>query len=156
MNKNVAFARLFIEENESKGTITQLFLSTVCITRLCVCIWGLDPTLLLSWQQCLQVPFVWSLYLYRLFRTASPFDRRITALEWHPMHPSTVAVGSKGGDIILWNYEMLNKACFIKGVSWSCKVWLALTCWWKPWVIIKLFLKNQGCLSPYFERMEMR
>ncbi|XP_007431630.1 DNA damage-binding protein 2 [Python bivittatus] len=68
-------------------------------------------------KKCLQVPFVRSLYLYRLFRTASPFDRRITALEWHPMHPSTVAVGSKGGDIILWNYEVLNKTCFIKGMG---------------------------------------
>uniref|UniRef100_A0A670Z050 DNA damage-binding protein 2 n=1 Tax=Pseudonaja textilis TaxID=8673 RepID=A0A670Z050_PSETE len=68
-------------------------------------------------KKCLQVPFVRSLYLYRLFQTASPFDRRITALEWHPMHPSTVAVGSKGGDIILWNYEVLNKTCFIKGIG---------------------------------------
>ncbi|XP_028582303.2 DNA damage-binding protein 2 isoform X1 [Podarcis muralis] len=66
-------------------------------------------------RKCLQVPFVRSLYSYRLFRTASPFDRRVTCLEWHPTHPSTVAVGSKGGDIILWDYEMLNKSCFIKG-----------------------------------------
>uniref|UniRef100_A0A3B3ZJQ4 DNA damage-binding protein 2 n=1 Tax=Periophthalmus magnuspinnatus TaxID=409849 RepID=A0A3B3ZJQ4_9GOBI len=35
----------------------------------------------------------------------SPFDRRITSLEWHPTHPSTLAVGSKGGDIYLWNFE---------------------------------------------------
>ncbi|XP_044291676.1 DNA damage-binding protein 2 [Varanus komodoensis] len=68
-------------------------------------------------RKCLQVPFVHSLYLYRLFRTASPFDRRITCLEWHPTHPSTVAVGSKGGDIILWDYEVLNKTCFIKGMG---------------------------------------
>ncbi|XP_033004428.1 DNA damage-binding protein 2 isoform X2 [Lacerta agilis] len=67
-------------------------------------------------RKCLQVPFVRSLYSYRLFRTASPFDRRVTCLEWHPTHPSTVAVGSKGGDIILWDYEMLNKSCFIKGM----------------------------------------
>uniref|UniRef100_A0A6J0U4K8 DNA damage-binding protein 2 n=1 Tax=Pogona vitticeps TaxID=103695 RepID=A0A6J0U4K8_9SAUR len=66
-------------------------------------------------KKCLQVPFVRSLHSYRLFRTASHFDRRITCLEWHPTHPSTVAVGSKGGDIILWDYEVLNKACFIKG-----------------------------------------
>ncbi|XP_061466925.1 DNA damage-binding protein 2 isoform X2 [Rhineura floridana] len=68
-------------------------------------------------RKCLQVPFVRSLYSYRLFRTASPFDRRITCLEWHPAHPSTVAVGSKSGDIILWDYEVLNKACFIKGMG---------------------------------------
>uniref|UniRef100_A0A8D0GHJ8 DNA damage-binding protein 2 n=1 Tax=Sphenodon punctatus TaxID=8508 RepID=A0A8D0GHJ8_SPHPU len=66
-------------------------------------------------RKCLQLPFVRSLTSYRLFRTASPFDRRVTCLEWHPTHPSTVAVGSKGGDIILWDYEVLNKTCFIKG-----------------------------------------
>ncbi|XP_066491853.1 DNA damage-binding protein 2 [Tiliqua scincoides] len=68
-------------------------------------------------RKCLQLPFLRSLNSYRLFRTASPFDRRITCLEWHPEHPSTVAVGSKGGDIILWDYEVLNKTCFIKGMG---------------------------------------
>nr|XP_048708058.1 DNA damage-binding protein 2 isoform X4 [Caretta caretta] len=72
-------------------------------------------------RQCLQLPFVRSLTSYRLFRTASPFDRRVTCLEWHPTHPSTVAVGSKGGDIILWDYEVLNKTCFIKGI-WKLKL----------------------------------
>ncbi|XP_077178497.1 DNA damage-binding protein 2 [Paroedura picta] len=68
-------------------------------------------------KKCLQVPFIRSLNSYRLFRTASPFDRRVTCLEWHPAHPSTVAVGSKGGDIMLWDYEVLNKTCFIKGMG---------------------------------------
>lgn len=68
-------------------------------------------------RQCLQLPFLRSLTSYRLFRTASPFDRRVTCLEWHPTHPSTVAVGSKGGDIILWDYEVLTKTCFIKGMG---------------------------------------
>ncbi|XP_042317317.1 DNA damage-binding protein 2 isoform X2 [Sceloporus undulatus] len=76
----------------------------------------LGSTIKTQLRKCLQVPFVRSLYSYRLFRTASPFDRRITCLEWHPTYPSTVAVGSKGGDIILWDYEVLNKTCFIKGV----------------------------------------
>ncbi|XP_009869476.1 PREDICTED: DNA damage-binding protein 2-like, partial [Apaloderma vittatum] len=68
-------------------------------------------------RQCLQLPFLRSLASYRLFRTASPFDRRVTCLEWHPTHPSTVAVGSKGGDIILWDYEVLTKTSFIKGMG---------------------------------------
>ncbi|XP_062491870.1 DNA damage-binding protein 2 isoform X2 [Pezoporus occidentalis] len=68
-------------------------------------------------RQCLQLPFLRSLASYCLFRTASPFDRRVTCLEWHPTHPSTVAVGSKGGDIILWDYEVLTKTCFIKGMG---------------------------------------
>ncbi|XP_074440534.1 DNA damage-binding protein 2 isoform X3 [Larus michahellis] len=72
-------------------------------------------------RRCLQLPFLRSLASYRLFRTASPFDRRVTCLEWHPTHPSTVAVGSKGGDIILWDHEVLTKTCFIKGI-WKMKL----------------------------------
>ncbi|XP_028916023.1 DNA damage-binding protein 2 [Ornithorhynchus anatinus] len=68
------------------------------------------------WQH-LQRSFECSLASYRLFRTSSPFDRRATCLEWHPTHPSTLTVGSKGGDIILWDYEVLDKTCFIKGIG---------------------------------------
>ncbi|KAJ8247703.1 hypothetical protein GJAV_G00249340 [Gymnothorax javanicus] len=68
-------------------------------------------------RQCFQEPFLRSLASYRLFRTASPFDRRVTCLEWHPTHPSTLAVASKGGDIILWDYEVLNKTNFIQGIG---------------------------------------
>ncbi|KAK7152102.1 hypothetical protein R3I94_008438 [Phoxinus phoxinus] len=66
-------------------------------------------------RQCLQEPFIRSLGAYQLHRTASPFDRRVTCLEWHPTHPTTVAVGSKGGDIVLWDYDVLNKRTFIQG-----------------------------------------
>ncbi|CAH1773007.1 unnamed protein product [Owenia fusiformis] len=51
----------------------------------------------------------------QLYRTASPFDRRVTALEWHPNNPSMLAVGSKGGDIILWNVNELNQDTFVQG-----------------------------------------
>ncbi|KAM4723159.1 DNA damage-binding protein 2 [Rhinophrynus dorsalis] len=64
----------------------------------------------------LQTPFLRSLASYILYRTNSPFDRRVTTLEWHPTHPDTVAVGSKGGDIILWNYEELNNT-LIPGIG---------------------------------------
>ncbi|XP_052008660.1 DNA damage-binding protein 2 [Xyrauchen texanus] len=66
-------------------------------------------------RQCLQEPFIRALRDYKLHRTASPFDRRVTCLDWHPTHPTTIAVGSKGGDIILWDYDALNKTTFIKG-----------------------------------------
>ncbi|XP_038838199.1 DNA damage-binding protein 2-like isoform X1 [Salvelinus namaycush] len=66
-------------------------------------------------RQCLQEPFVRSLSSYKLHRTASPFDRRVTCLEWHPTHPTTLAVGSKGGDVVLWDYSVLNKTSFIQG-----------------------------------------
>ncbi|XP_068115572.1 DNA damage-binding protein 2 [Hyperolius riggenbachi] len=64
----------------------------------------------------LQTPFLCSLSSYILYRTNSPFDRRVTTLEWHPAHPNTVAVGSKGGDIILWDYESLNST-LIPGIG---------------------------------------
>ncbi|KAM4619002.1 DNA damage-binding protein 2 [Polymixia lowei] len=65
-------------------------------------------------RRCLQEPFVRSLWSYKLHRTASPFDRRITCLEWHPTHPTTLAVGSKGGDIVLWDFDAL-RTTFIQG-----------------------------------------
>lgn len=64
----------------------------------------------------LQTPFLRSLASYILYRTNSPFDRRVTTLEWHPTRPNTVAVGSKGGDIILWDYEELNNT-MIPGIG---------------------------------------
>ncbi|KAK0145110.1 DNA damage-binding protein 2 [Merluccius polli] len=67
------------------------------------------------WFQCLQEPFVRSLESYGLHRTASPFNRRVTALEWHPTQPTTLAVGSKGGDIMLWTFDAPNKTSFIQG-----------------------------------------
>ncbi|XP_051512153.1 DNA damage-binding protein 2-like [Myxocyprinus asiaticus] len=68
-------------------------------------------------RQCLQEPFKRSLRGYKLHRTASPFDRRVTCLDWHPTHSTTVAVGSKGGDIILWDCDALNKTTFIQGMG---------------------------------------
>ncbi|KAG5274064.1 hypothetical protein AALO_G00158770 [Alosa alosa] len=66
-------------------------------------------------RQCLQEPFVRSLASFGLHRTASPFDRRVTCLEWHPTLPTTLAIGSKGGDIVLWDYERPNKMSFVQG-----------------------------------------
>ncbi|XP_044050500.1 DNA damage-binding protein 2 isoform X3 [Siniperca chuatsi] len=66
-------------------------------------------------RQCLQEPFVRSLSSYHFHGATSPFDRRITCLEWHPTHPTTLAVGSKGGDIYLWDFEVPMKKTFIQG-----------------------------------------
>ncbi|KAJ8272345.1 hypothetical protein COCON_G00112040 [Conger conger] len=52
----------------------------------------------------------------RLYRTTSPFDRRVTCLEWHPTHPSTLAIASKGGNIVLTYYETLNNTTIIQGI----------------------------------------
>nr|XP_015194062.1 PREDICTED: DNA damage-binding protein 2 isoform X2 [Lepisosteus oculatus] len=68
-------------------------------------------------RQCLQQPFLRFLNSYSLFHAASPFDRRVTCLEWHPTCPSTLAVGSKGGDIVLLDYEMSKNTKFIQGMG---------------------------------------
>ncbi|XP_055456772.1 DNA damage-binding protein 2 isoform X1 [Psammomys obesus] len=70
-----------------------------------------------SLQQGLQKSFVHSLASYRVFQKAAPFDRRTTSLEWHPTHPTTVAVGSKGGDIMIWNFGIKDKPIFLKGIG---------------------------------------
>ncbi|XP_058302470.1 DNA damage-binding protein 2 isoform X2 [Hylobates moloch] len=73
-----------------------------------------------SWpsvQQGLQQSFLHTLDSYRILQKAAPFDRRATSLAWHPTHPSTVAVGSKGGDIMLWNFGITDKPTFIKGIG---------------------------------------
>ncbi|XP_063337160.1 DNA damage-binding protein 2 isoform X4 [Pelmatolapia mariae] len=67
-------------------------------------------------RQCLQEPFVRSLSSYHFHGGSSPFNRRITCLEWHPTHPTTLAVGSKGGDIYLWDFEAPAKKTFIQGI----------------------------------------
>lgn len=40
-----------------------------------------------------------------IYKSITPFDRRTTALAWHPKKPNICAVGSKGGEIVIWNYE---------------------------------------------------
>ncbi|TPX63421.1 hypothetical protein SpCBS45565_g06625 [Spizellomyces sp. 'palustris'] len=56
----------------------------------------------------------WSLPTYaarirqlRVSRTAAYFDRRVTCIEWHPdtKFPAVLAMGSKGGDLVWWDYE---------------------------------------------------
>ncbi|XP_039665994.1 DNA damage-binding protein 2 isoform X1 [Perca fluviatilis] len=66
-------------------------------------------------RQCLQEPFVRSLSSYHFHGATSPFDRRITCLEWHPTHPTTLAVGSKGGDIYLQDFKVPTKKTFLQG-----------------------------------------
>uniref|UniRef100_A0A4X1VLG7 Damage specific DNA binding protein 2 n=1 Tax=Sus scrofa TaxID=9823 RepID=A0A4X1VLG7_PIG len=71
-----------------------------------------------SLQQGLQQSFLHTLASYRIFQKAAPFDRRATSLAWHPTHPRILAVGSKGGDILLWNFGIKDKPTFIKGATW--------------------------------------
>lgn len=71
----------------------------------------------ISVLQCLQEPFIRSLSSYHFHGSSSPFDRRITCLEWHPTHPTTLAAASKGGDIFLWDFTNPTNKTFFQGVS---------------------------------------
>nr|XP_040019096.1 DNA damage-binding protein 2 isoform X2 [Gasterosteus aculeatus aculeatus] len=78
---------------------------------------SLGETLHSQMRRCLQQPFVRSLSSYHFHGATSPFNRRITCLEWHPAHPTTLAMGSKGGDIYLWDFEVPTKKVFLQGMG---------------------------------------
>ncbi|XP_038076438.1 DNA damage-binding protein 2-like isoform X2 [Patiria miniata] len=68
-------------------------------------------------KQAVVQPYIQQLVNFRIHSTASPFDRRVTALEWHPTLPKTLAVASKSGDMVMWNYKNAAKFDFNKGVG---------------------------------------
>lgn len=45
----------------------------------------------------------------------SPFNRRVTAMDWHPTNPDVVVVGSKGGDVFWWDTSNIEKQKFHQG-----------------------------------------
>lgn len=53
----------------------------------------------------------------QLCRNASPFDRRVTTMEWHPTNANILAVGSKSGDIMLWDTVNVDNDKFIQGIG---------------------------------------
>ncbi|PSN31711.1 hypothetical protein C0J52_22072 [Blattella germanica] len=52
-----------------------------------------------------------------VYKRESPFDRRVTVIEWHPKNPRLLAAASKGGDILLWNYEKFTPEQLIVGLG---------------------------------------
>ncbi|XP_071510422.1 DNA damage-binding protein 2-like [Diadema antillarum] len=60
-------------------------------------------------------PMVKQLEEFRVTNNECQLDRRVTAMEWHPSLPKTLAVGSKGGDLILWDYS--KGSSFIPGIG---------------------------------------
>lgn len=55
---------------------------------------------------------------WKVYRTASPFTRRVTCVKWHPRYPDVVAFGAHSGDILLWNFDRPNVSDpVIKGVG---------------------------------------
>jgi len=55
------------------------------------------------YSRAANIPVIENVSKFGVSRLVTPFDRRVTAVAWHPHHPSLAAAGSKGGDIVLWN-----------------------------------------------------
>lgn len=69
-------------------------------------------------------------------------------MEWHPTHPTTLAVSSKGGDIYLYDFKVLKKKGFIQGVSSSSLTYVdLLTIHFKAVVNSKASLSLVLCLD---------
>ncbi|XP_071944179.1 DNA damage-binding protein 2-like [Antedon mediterranea] len=68
-------------------------------------------------RQAIIKPFQEKLTKYRILRTSSPFDRRVTSMAWHPTKPTTMCVASKSGDFLLWDYEKLDHSQFVRGLG---------------------------------------
>ncbi|KAK3603470.1 hypothetical protein CHS0354_030310 [Potamilus streckersoni] len=81
-------------------------------------------------HQSIRSPVVSLVSDLTLCKTVCPFDRQVTAMEWHPVNPNILAVGSKGGDIILWDISHTYHVKFFQGAGAgrSCQ---ALKFW--PW-----------------------
>ncbi|CAM9519347.1 unnamed protein product [Lampetra planeri] len=66
-------------------------------------------------QQILKRQSACSVARYGVMRKVSPFDRRVTCLAWHPSRPGTLAVASKGGDVLLWDHRALEPLSLLLG-----------------------------------------
>ena len=47
-------------------------------------------------EHCARSVIVKQLQNFQVYKSVTPFDRRVTAITWHPKRPNYCAVGSKG------------------------------------------------------------
>lgn len=67
----------------------------------------------------LRTNFVKAVHSWGVQKTASPFNRRVTCIEWHPVYHKVLAVSSHGGDILLWNFDDPSKDVFFQGMGYG-------------------------------------
>ena len=46
---------------------------------------------------------------FKIFNVLNEFERRVTAISWNPLRPTVVAVGSKGGEMLLTDVRQKGK-----------------------------------------------
>ena len=70
-------------------------------------------------RDCLKLRFVEEASTWTVHKTLSPFNRRVTAIEWHPVYHNVVAFASHGGDIQLWCYEDPSRDLIVRGLGYG-------------------------------------
>ena len=70
-------------------------------------------------RNCLKQRFLEDALTWSVHKTLSPFSRRVTVIEWHPVYHNVVAFASHGGDIQLWNYEDSSRNLNIRGLGYG-------------------------------------
>ena len=63
--------------------------------------------------------FVEDAATWTVHRSLSPFKRRVTAIEWHPVYHNVVAFASHGGDVQLWSYEDQSRSRKLEGLGFG-------------------------------------
>lgn len=108
-NKNYVLKRnlerewsYLIEKRESNLSINKSRNLVSCLNNIII---GNTPP---KWQRLsINNPIINNIVKHmRVHRACCSFSRRVTSVTWHPFDPKVVAAGSKGGDIVLWNYEV--------------------------------------------------
>ena len=56
-------------------------------------------------EKCARARFLDNSQYWKVYKTASPFTRRVTCARWHPHYSDVVAFGAHSGDIVLWHYD---------------------------------------------------
>ena len=68
-------------------------------------------------KSCLRESFIKSSTYWGVYKSSSPFKRRVACIEWHPTYHNVVAYGCYSGDILLWNLEDPSRNQFIEGLG---------------------------------------
>lgn len=80
---------------------------------------GTDPPFRNTVLEHLRTNFIEAAHSWGVQKTASPFNRRVTCIEWHPVYHNLLAVSSHGGDIYLWNVDDASKDVFFQGMGYG-------------------------------------
>ncbi len=70
-------------------------------------------------KSCLKSRFVEEASQWTVYKTASPFNRRVTCIEWHPTYHNVAAFAAHSGSVYLWNAEDPSRDHVIEGIGYG-------------------------------------